>query len=130
MQTINVSMQNSRADFTEARRQAYDKAGEILTEPVIVAWKDDETHLSGPEIPGGADDRWHDYGENYGGMLEMHVGHRFHFIFTEASAFDKPDLNLTSVSERDGSTILCLNDACTEEDRRRMGHFAGGGIGG
>lgn len=130
METMNVPVKNPSADFVEARRQAVGKAGEVLSKPVIIAWKDDKTRRFGPEIPGGSDDRWHDYGESYGGRLELTVGDDFHFIFTEASDFEEPDLNLASIAEEDGTTILCLDEACTEEDRRRMGYFAGGGIGG
>lgn len=130
METINISAKNAASDFSEARRLAVSKAGEILSDPVIIAWKDDKAHRFAPEIPGGKDDRWHDYGESNGGRLELSVGDEFHFIFTEAKDFDAPDLNLTSIDEEDGTTILCLNDACTEEDRRKMGYFAGGGIGG
>lgn len=130
MQTINLSMQDIKADFNEARRMAVQKAGEVLTEPVIVTWKDEDTHRFSPEIPGGAENRWHDYGENYSGKLEMNVGDRFHFIFAEAKDFEQPDLNLTSISEKDGTTILCVNEACTVEDLEHLGHFAGGGIGG
>ncbi len=130
MQTMNIVLKDQKFVFSEARRLAVQKAGEVLTEPVIIAWKDDTNRRFGPEIPGGSETRWHDYGENFGGSLEMNVGDTFHFIFTESSEFETPDLNLTSISESDGTTILCLNEACTEEDRKHMGHFAGGGIGG
>lgn len=130
MQTMNVAMNDPAAGFRQARREAVDKAGEILSVPVIIAWKDDRSHRSGPEIPGGSDERWHDYGENYGGRLELTVGDDYHFIFTEASAFTEPDLNLTSIHEGDEPAILCVNEACTEEDRQRMGYFPGGGAGG
>jgi hypothetical protein len=130
MKTMNVAVDNPSTDFSVARRQAVGKAGEVLSDPVIIAWKDDRTHRFAPEIPGGAADRWHDYGESNGGKLELTVGDDFHFIFSEAADFDQPDLNLSSISEADGTTILCLNDACTREDLQRMGHFPGGGIGG
>ena len=130
MQTMTIPLQNASSDFSSARRAAVGKAREVLADPVIVAWKDDDSKRSGPEIPGGSDDRWHDYGESNGGRLELTVGDRFHFIFTEADAFEEPDLNLTSIPESDGDSFLCLNDACTEEDRQRLGYFAGGGIGG
>jgi hypothetical protein len=101
-----------------------------LSKPVIIAWKDDEKNRFAPEIPGGKENRWHDYGENMGGRLELTVGNNIHFIFTEAEDFEEPDLNLTSIEESDGNTILCTNNACSEEDRMRMGYFSGGGIGG
>lgn len=130
MKTVQIAMQSNTSEFKDARRLAIQKASETLRNPVVIAWKDYRTHLFGPDIPGGTEERWHDYGENFGGKLEMNVGDRFHFIFTEASEFESPDLNLTSISEKDGVTILCLNEACTEKDREQMGHFAGGGIGG
>lgn len=130
MQTITVPVNNTSPDFSEARRKAVDKAREVLSEPVIVAWKDELAHRSGPEIPGGNEDRWHDYGESNAGKLELNIGDAFHFIFTEAADFEEPDLNLSSIPQKDGSRLLCLNDACTEEDRERLGYFAGGGIGG
>lgn len=130
METINISTINPSADFCEARRQAVHKAHEILAEPVIVAWKDDKAQRVGPDIPGGSENRWYDYGTNNGGKLELSVGEDYHFIFTEAADFEEPDLNLASINEGDGTTILCLNDACTEEDREKMGYFPGGGLGG
>jgi hypothetical protein len=93
-----------------------------------VAWKDDNAGRTGPGMPGGAGARWHDYGASSGGRLKLTVGDAFHFILAEAADFEEPDLN-SSISEADGTTILCLNDACTEEDRRRMGHFRGGSPG-
>jgi len=130
MESMTLSADNPPAGFIEARRQAVGKANELLSRPVIVAWKDDKAQRFGPEIPGGSEDRWHDYGENYGGVLELMIGDNFHFIFTEASDFEEPDLNIASISAADGTIILCLNDACTEQDREQLGYFAGGGIGG
>jgi len=116
-------------DFTQARLTAVGKAGEDLTKPVIVAWKDDRNGKFAPAIPGGTGDRWHDYGTSNEGMLELQVADKFHFIFTDADGFDEPDTNLTSL-EDNGTKFLCLNDACTEEDRQRLGYFPGGGMGG
>jgi hypothetical protein len=130
MKDIKIASESTSTDFYGARRQAVSKAGEILSKPVIIAWKDDKSGRFGPDIPGGVGNRWHDYGENYGGKLELEVGDDFHFIFSEASDFEEPDLNLTSIQEHDGTSILCVNNACTDEDLRKMGHFAGGGVGG
>lgn len=130
MESINIAAENPSPDFTTARHQAVKKAAETLTEPVIVAWKDDKAQRAAPVIPGGAEDRWHDYGESNAGKLELTIGDDFHFIFTEAAEFDEPDLNLSSIEETDGMTILCVNNACSEEDLQRMGHFPGGGVGG
>lgn len=126
METITLPVENPSTDFREARRLAAGKAGEILSKPVIVAWKNDRTRRFGPEIPGATDDRWYDYGESFSGKVELTVGDEFHFIFTEAADFKEPDLNLSSISGKDGTTILCVNNACTEEDLRKMGHFPGG----
>ena len=130
METIAIPANQSSTDFSEARRLAVNWASEKLNDPVIVAWKDDKTSKYGPEIPGGTTDRWHEYAQSHDGKLELKVGDAFHFIFVEAADFEEPDLNLTSVSEDDGTTFLCLNDACTEEDRQRLGYFPGGGMGG
>jgi len=93
------------------------KADEILKKPVIVAWKDDRTGKFAPAIPGGTGDRWHVYGESNEGMLELQVADAFHFIFTEAEGFEEPDMNIASLEDH-GTKFLCLNDACTEEDRQ------------
>lgn len=129
MQTITVPSQQTVTDFSQARQLAVGKAKEILAKPVIVAWKDDRNGKFAPEIPGGRGDRWHDYGESNDGKLELQVGDAFHFIFTEAAGFDKPDTNLATL-EDNGTSFLCLNGACTEEDRQRLGYFPGGGLGG
>jgi hypothetical protein len=116
------------SDFAQARRAAVDKAGQVLERPVIVAWKDDNSGKSAPEIPGGRGDRWHDYGESNKGVQELQVGNTYHFIFMEAEGFDEPDLNLASLEDH-GKTFLCLNDACTKEDLEKLGYL-GGGLGG
>jgi len=116
-------------NFAQARQRAVAKANETLTKPVIVAWKDDTSGQFAPEIPGGTSDRWHDYGENNDGKLELQVGDAFHFIFTEAADFDEPDMNLATL-EDNGTQFLCLNGACTEADQQRLGYFPGGGLGG
>lgn len=130
MENMTLQLTSASVDFSEARRQAVDKAGERLARPVIIAWHDDRSKLSGPVVPGGTEDRWHDYGESYGGKLELTVADDYHFIFAEAEDFEEPDLNLSSIHEQDGTTILCLNEACTEEDKERLGYFQGGGMGG
>lgn len=129
MQTITIPVQNTATDFAQARQLAVGKAYEMLTKPVIVAWKDDRNGKFAPEIPGGTGDRWHDYGESNAGKLELQVGDAFHFIFTEAADFDEPDMNLATL-EDNGTSFLCLNSTCTEEDQQRLGYFPGGGLGG
>lgn len=125
-----IAMPNIKVQgFSQARRAAVDKAGEILKRPVIVAWKDDNSGISAPEIPGGRAGRWHDYGESNDGVMELDVGDAYHFIFTEAEGFEEPDINLVSL-EDNGTTFLCLNDACTEEEKQKLGYFPGGGLGG
>jgi len=130
METITVPANKSSIDFSEARRLAVNRASESLNEPVIVAWKDDQTSKYGPEIPGGSAERWHQYADSHEGKLELKVGDAFHFIFVESAGFEEPDLNLTSVSEENGTTFLCLTDACTEQDKQNLGYFPGGGMGG
>ena len=128
MQTITIP-QHTTTNFAQARQLAVGKANEMLTKPVIVAWKDDQNGKFAPEIPGGTGDRWHDYGESNYGTLELQVGDAFHFIFTEAADFDEPDLNLASL-EDNGTRFLCLNGTCTEEDQQRLGYAAGSDLGG
>ncbi|HEY9097458.1 MAG TPA: AF1514 family protein [Thiobacillus sp.] len=128
MQRITLPDSNVK-DFMQARRAAVGKAGEMLECPVIVAWKDDRNGRSAPDIPGGKENRWHDYGENNEGVLELEVASDYHFIFTEAEGFDEPDMNLATLNDN-GMRFMCLNNACTEEDKARLGYFAGGGIGG
>jgi hypothetical protein len=120
---------NDLTGFSQARQAAVDKASEMLGRPVIVAWKDDTNGQSAPAIPGGKGDRWHDYGESNEGVLELQVGDSYHFIFTEADGFEEPDINLVSLDDN-GTKFLCLNDACTEEDKQKLGYFSGGGLGG
>ncbi|MDP3585726.1 MAG: AF1514 family protein [Thiobacillus sp.] len=128
MQTITLADMEVR-DFSQARRAAVDKAGEVLARPTIVAWKDDKSGKMAPEIPGGKGDRWHDYGESNEGVLELQIGKAYHFIFTDADGFTEPDMNLATLDDN-GKAFLCLNDACTEEDKQKLGYFPGGGMGG
>lgn len=129
MQTISLPAQNAN-NFANARQQAIGKANEVLTKPVIIAWKDDKANKFAPEIPGGIGDRWHDYGESNGGKLELQVGDAFHFIFSEADDFDEPDLNIASIPGDAGTSFLCLNNTCTDEDRQRLGFSQGSDSGG
>lgn len=128
MQRIALA-DNNVNDFVQARRTAVGKAGEMLARPVIVAWKDDRSGKSAPEIPGGKAGRWHDYGESNDGVLELEVANDYHFIFTEAEGFDEPDMNLATLDDN-GTRFMCLNNACTEEDKEKLGYFPGGGLGG
>jgi hypothetical protein len=129
METFSISSVNPSIDLIHAREKAVAEAKKRITEPVIVAWKDDNRDTSAPEIPGGKDERRHDYGENYRGQLELTVGNNYHFIFTDSSAFGKPDINLKSISTENGAYFLCLDDACTDEDRKQYGAPYGGGLG-
>lgn len=129
MQIISINTKKSSNDFVEAREHAVAKAEQSMKEPVIVAWKDDKTGRFAPDIPGGKSDGWHAYGENYGGELELDVDSDYHFIFANAADFDKPDINMTSIPRKEGGYLLCLNDACTEEDRRQFGAPYGTGLG-
>lgn len=129
METVNLT-ENTSIDFHQARRQAAGKAGESLNEPVIITWKDDDSGQIAPDIPGAAPDRWQDYGESYGGKLTVNVGDRFHFVFNEALDYEEPELNVATLTEQDGTNIMCTIGACTEEERQKLGYFAGGGVGG
>lgn len=100
MESINVAVENPSIEFNEVRCMAAGNATESFSDPVIIAWKDDNTGGFGPEIPGGSSDRWHDYGVSNDGKLEVTVGDALHFIFSEATDFDEPDLNLSSTPER------------------------------
>lgn len=35
-----------------------------------------------------------------------------------------------ALADGNGTRFMCLNNACTEEDKARLGCFAGGGLGG
>ena len=130
METITVPQRNNQAtDFKNARLQAVAMAKDVLSEPVVVAWKDDRARRSGPEIPGGSSERWHDYGESHNGKLQVTVGNNYHFVFAESSDFDAVDLDFKNIEEPDGTVFLCLNEACTEEDRRRLGDSPDSGTG-
>jgi len=111
-----------------ARELAVSKAEERIPDPVIVAWKDDRTGKSGPDIPGAIGSQWHDYGENFGGQLECDISNKYHFIFVDGSNFDRPDINLQSIPKKDGGYFLCINEACTEEDRKQFCAPYGGGL--
>jgi hypothetical protein len=129
METVNLT-ENSSIDFHQARRQAAGKAGESMREPVIITWKDDNSGQIAPDIPGAAPDRWRNYAENFGGKLTVNVGDRFHFVFNESVDFESPEINVATLTEQDGTSIMCTVGACTEEERRKLGYFAGGGAGG
>jgi len=129
MDTLVVSPRPTPKDFKSARELAVSKAEERLPEPVIVAWKDDRTGKFAPEIPGAKGFRWHDYGRNFGGQLECDISNHYHFIFVDGSEYDKPDINLHSIPKKEGGYFLCINEACTDDDRKQFGAPYGGGLG-
>jgi hypothetical protein len=128
MKTVSISSIDQTIDFASALDTAVVAARTHVAEPVIVAWKDDSAGQSAPEISGGKGERWQDHGESSGGALELTVSSDYHFIFTDASAFDKPDINLTSLTGRYGGYVLCINEACTGEDRSEFDARYGGGL--
>ena len=130
MQTINLDPDMALIDFRQARRLAVVQAVDKLSRPLLVAWKDDLSHLSAPCIPGSSKDRWRDYGSSHDGRLEINIGDEYHFIFSEADEYESPDLNVVTLTEQDGTHILCTRGACTEEERQLLGYFPGGGTGG
>ena len=130
MQTVNLDIEGAPIKFQQARRRAAGKAGETLRQPVVIAWKDENSGVSAPEIPGASNERWRDYASSNGGRLAVKVGDTFQFVFSEAADFEEPDLNVGTLTEEDGTSILCTKGACTEEERQKLGYFAGGGIGG
>ena len=130
MEIIDLKPGDNVIDFKQARRQAAGKAGELMKEPVIITWKDETNGMAAPEIPGASQQRWQDYAENFGGKLEVNIGDQFHFVFSEAENFDTPDINVATLTEQDGTRILCTEGACTEQERQALGYFAGGGTGG
>ena len=132
MQTVSSPAAQARG-IEAARNQAVIKARESLNEPVVLSWRDDETNSIAPEIPGAATPRrWEEYGIANGGKLEVNVGDGYHFILGEAEEFEEPHLFFTNISDAEGNVYLCLNEACTEEDRRRITQGFGslGGKGG
>lgn len=104
MQRIALRDSNVK-DFVQACRMAVGKAGEMLDCPVIVAWKDDRNGRSAPENPGAKAGLWRDYGERNEGVLELAVANDYHFVFTEAEAFDASELNAT---RDDNATRSCV----------------------
>jgi hypothetical protein len=128
MESLSVSDKQA-FDFMQARERAIAEARERITEPVILAWKDVNSGAFAPAIPGGNDGRRHDYGESFGGQLELATNKNCHFILTDSSHFDKPDIHFKSIPARDGDYFLCLNEACTDEDRKQSGAPYGDGLG-
>lgn len=116
-----------------ARDEAVNKARESLTQPVVLSWRDDRVDRIAPEIHGAVTpERWEEYGIANGGKLEVHVGNDYHFILGEAADFESPDQVFSNIVDAEGNTYFCINETCTEEDRRRMNEGFGsfGGIGG
>jgi hypothetical protein len=132
MQTVTASPPKKQG-IEAARDQAVTTARESLTQPVVLSWRDDKTNLIAPEIPGAVTpQRWEEYGMANGGKLEVHVGDDYHFILGEAADFEQPQDQFSNILDAEGNAYFCLNEACTEEDRRRINEGFGsfGGIGG
>lgn len=132
MQTATIPATGA-SGIAAARDQAVRKAREVLTEPVVLSWRDDRTQTIAPEIPGAVTpERWEEYGIANGGKLEVDVGDDYHFVLGEASDFEEPHPQFSNVLDPEGNTYLCVTEACTDEDRRRIEEGFGslGGKGG
>lgn len=86
-----------------------EKDNEVV-EPVLVAWYDRKAAKMSPVIEGAElKTRWHDYGENHGGSLEIDVAGDYAFIYADSSAFDPYDAACPYVNLHDeqGEEFLC-----------------------
>jgi hypothetical protein len=62
---------------------------EEVIDPVLIAWYDRKAARMSPVIEGAdLSTRWHDYGANHGGKLEIDVGDDYIFIYADSSPFD------------------------------------------
>jgi hypothetical protein len=74
MRDINISIEGIDLNYQTACAMANSVASMIENKPIIMAWHDKPHGKMGTDIPGGdLNTRWHDYGENYGGNLDVSV---------------------------------------------------------
>lgn len=92
MNRVEIAVSGMNIDRDRARRIANALADSCIKEPEVVAWHDRPNDQISPEIE-GADHhtRWHDYGEHFGGVLEIGINGDYDFIFTDAAGSVQPD---------------------------------------
>lgn len=81
----------------------------VEDEPVVRSWYDKQHKMMAPDIE-GADikTRWKDYGEAYGGNLNVSVNGDFDFIFSDSSKFETGDQRLANLKdEQDNEYLMC-----------------------
>jgi len=111
MRQAHIAYAAADLNYPKAAMLAADLADQDkeVIEPVLVAWYDRKTSQMSPVIE-GADlrTRWHDYGENHGGKLEIDVGGDYAFIYAESSAFDGyEDCPYVNLHDAQGNEYLC-----------------------
>jgi hypothetical protein len=113
MRDINVSIQGMSLDFKKAGSVAHSLAGLFEREPTVVAWHDATRNKMSPVIAGAdVQSRWRDYGQAYGGDINVNVNGDFDFIFADTSEFEGLGKSpYISVHDKQGHEYLCLAES-------------------
>ena len=112
MREINLHVQGVDMDFKKANTLARSVAAFFEKEPAMVAWNDAIRHQMSPVIEGATRNRWRDYGEAYGGKLNVSVNDDFDFIFADSSEYEGLEHSpYVAVRDKMGHEYLCLAES-------------------
>lgn len=120
MQHVSVNIEGMKTAFTTARSVAIAAAETVEKRPVVIAWHDKTKAQIAPAIEGAdLETRWRDYGQSYGGNLEVVVNDEMEFIFGDSEKFESSDpAEDPYINVRDpmGREFLCMKQAVHGDD--------------
>ena len=121
MREINLNIQGIGMDFMDFRQAnviARSIAGLFDKEPAVVAWHDGMLKRMSPAIE-GADvlSRWRDYGEAFGGDINVSAKGDFDFIFADSSSFEGLGRSpYIAQHDKQGHEYLCVAERLRDPD--------------
>lgn len=119
MKEVNISIQGMDLDYKTAHRVANSVAGLFNQEPALIAWHDEPHQKMSPAIA-GADihSRWHDYGESYGGTVNISINGDYDFIYGDSAQFEglEEPHPYIQVRDRQGNEYFCLPSSLKDPD--------------
>lgn len=139
MKNIDLSVKGLDLDYGTARSMAKSVARMLDKKPALIAWHDKPRATMGPAIEGAdVNTRWHDYGESFGGNVEVNVNDDYQFVFAESEGFETvEELPFVNVRDRQGNVYLCHRRVVHPEDGEipaeectKLEESMGGSVGG
>jgi hypothetical protein len=110
MKHIEVTIRGMPVDYPTATSIARAIAGQLESEPTLVAWHDAKEGRMSPAIEGAdVHSRWLDYGESHGADFAVSLNGEYDFIFADTSQYETLEHSpYLAVRDSQGHQFLCL----------------------